>query len=232
MGQGFNTEVFKYDEAEWEVPIVDYQDDFLGSNTDRVTVCGFKERNAYVKEGHLRDGEVVSTALMAYTVLDEIGVNHPEISYDEEFDKLLIEEIPNSEPAYKVEAQPNEESFYRNLAARAILGDRDIYQNFLTYNSGIDQEFINIDFESSGYPVEDFLEETKEAIPLLAGKIGIEYEKDRLHSWINKFRDRIDIDNLESELRENPFVMESWQGCRFDMEPSIDIIIRNLEPDS
>ena len=231
MVLGFNTEIFSYDEAEWEVPISNYQDDFLGSNADTMTVCGFQDRNAYVKEGSLRNGEVVSTAIMAYKVLDELGVNHPEIAYDEEFDKLLIEEVPNSEPAYKVEHDPNEKSFYRNLAARAILGDRDIYQNFLSCQRGNSQEFINIDFESSGYPIQNFLEETKHAMPLLAANIGIDYERDRLDYWIDTFRETADTESLESELKGNQFVMEFWEGCRFDMEPSLHTILENLEPE-
>lgn len=221
MDTGFNTEVFSYDDREWEIPVSHYQDRHLGNNAARMTVCGFQDGNAYAKDGDIGGGRLAGAGITAYIFLDELGVEHPEVSYDAEADKLMVEEIEGSVPAHLAD-DPDPDSFYSQLAARGLLGDTDVYKNVLWTGDS----FTNIDYENIGHTFDDFLDENESAIEETAIKAGIEYEPDEIYRWAGIHAGKIDCDRLYRRLRGNEFVDESWRSHMGEV--SIDNLVSNV----
>lgn len=228
MNEGFNTSVFSYDEREWEKPVSHYQRDNLGTNTLRTTVCGFEDGNAYAKEGGIRNGNIVDANIAAYIALEELGVEHPEVAYDAEADILFIEEVEDTVPAHRLEGTPNEDSFWKQVASRAVIGDTDLYQNLLAYPDGDEHSFVNIDYDSTGHATETFQEENRHSLKEVAVKTGIEFEEGRLEEEIDSLRRSVDWEKLRSELDSNPFIGDSWGGTVFYDEGSVSNMVDNF----
>ena len=211
MSDGFKTEVFSYEQRQWEKPITHYQRNNLGKNATRTTVCGFEGFNAYVKEGNILGGAIVASNVASAIFMDEAGIEHPDIVYDEEADRVMIREVEDSIPGHDLDEVGAADSLHEQLAARALLGDRDLYKNILAYPADEPRGFVNIDFEYIGHSAEEFFDENEDSLEQLLEAEGVGDEEE-IHLKAEEVAGRIDIPRLVERFNESPYVRESWGG--------------------
>ena len=213
MSDGFKTEVFSYEQRQWEKPITHYQRNNLGKNATRTTVCGFEGFKAYVKEGNILGGAIVASNVASAIFMEEAGVEHPDIVYDEEADKVMVQEVEDSIPGHDLEeVKPETDSLHEQLAVRALLGDKDVYKNILAYPADEPQSFVNIDFEYIGHSVDEFFDENEDSIRKLLESAGAEDSWEEIDRQAENIAEGIDIRRLRERFDESPYVQESWKA--------------------
>lgn len=178
----------------------------------RNTEVGFIGSQAY----YVQDGEdnttSVSGALMADVLMDELGVEGPDIFYDTESDKLLVEEIPGV-PSNQYRASSNGKML-KHLLGRELPGDREeineaIGLKYFLGDSDIPPNIVvtehsaaAIDFDRTGEQSENAYRQAREYAEEVYEHFNWQFSEDDFHKTLEGLAEGVDLENLETELRE------------------------------
>lgn len=217
---GYNIDVMSYGELE---DLAEVSND--GLNNDRTEVGVHPDgMRVYAKDAELWMDDGVQSHIAADIFLQEIDYPTPRIAYDDNFGKILVEEMPGE----ATDDWPEEQlpGLHTSAAQKMLLGDMDYQGNFVSTNSTVSA----IDFDSTG---RDLITAKK----TLETSYGDKLNSELLHREASRTADEIDTDRMERRMRNEEYLMNNWGTEEYD-DPtawsglfygSIENIVDNVE---
>lgn len=196
----------------------------VGINTD--AEVGFRSDGAkiYVKDVESSEDDTVQSHIAAHIYGNHIPSVTPEISYDDAYRKIMMEEMPGE--FIDDYQEVDQRSLHRAIAEKLLVGDCDYGGNFLA----TDYNVRPIDYDMVGRD----LVTAKEAIDTW---MGDELDEELLNREASKLAEEVDIRALEQDLREEKTLNETWSNRDESRDPeprdglfhgSIDNILSNV----
>lgn len=178
----------------------------------RHTEVGFIGSKAFYVQDEDNPAVNVSGALMAEVLMDELNVEGPEVLYDREDGKILIEEVPGvpsndyrASSAYKMakhvlgyELEGERDEVDRAIGLKYFLGDSDIPPNIVvTENSG-----APIDFDKTGVQAEKAFKQARDYAEEVYGHFNWDFDEESFERKIEEMAEEIQLEGLQRRLRE------------------------------
>lgn len=175
------------------------------------TEVGFIGSKAFYVHDHDAPGTSVSGYLMADVLMDELDIEGPQIHYDEENEKILVEEVPGvPSNQYRItetqkmarhiigkELEGNREQLNEAVGLKYFLGDSDIPPNIVvTENSA-----YPIDFDKAGEQSEKSFEQTRNYAQEVYEHFNWDFSELEFRNDLKEMVEEIDLEKLKSELR-------------------------------
>lgn len=217
---GYNTEEMSYGELRG---LEDVPNDGLNNESAEV---GFHPdgMRVYAKDAELWIDDSVQSHIAADIFFRHTDYPSPTIAYDDNFGKILVEEMPGE--VVEDWSREQVEALQTASAQKILMGDMDYQGNFLATDSWVSP----IDFDSTGRDLATAKRTLKTSYADLI-------DSDQLHSEASRIAEQIDTEEMERDMRDEEYLMNSWGTENYD-DPtawsglfygSIDNIVRNVE---
>jgi hypothetical protein len=178
----------------------------------RDTEVGFIGSKAFYVHDEESVGTNVTGAMMADVLMDEIGIEGPEIFYDKEEGKVLVGELPGvpttdyrATSPWKMakhmlgrELEGDREKVDRAIGLKYFLGDSDIAPNIVVTEASA----VPIDYDRTGEQSIKGLEEAKEHAEEVYSHFNWEFDGERFESVLEDISRNVDVEDLEEEFTE------------------------------
>lgn len=217
---GYNTDLMAYGELE------DLEDVPNNGFNSECTEVGYHPdgMRVYAKDAELWMDDSVQSHIAADIFFQQIDYPSPRIAYDDNFGKILVEEMPGQ--VIEEWSEPQQSSLQIAGAQKILMGDMDYQGNFLATPSSVSA----IDFDSTG-------RDLVTAKTTLKTSYGDLLEADQLHGEASRMAGEIDTEEMEKQMRDEEYLMNNWGTEEYD-DPvawsglfygSIDNIVRNVK---
>jgi hypothetical protein len=156
------------------------------------------------------------TNLAASHVLRQLDINVPAMGYDRDNDRVIIENVGELHDPLRMEDDREQINFDRDsyldaIAAKLLLGDRDIRSNVLVDDNGT---FYPIDFDYSGNDIKDCYSPVHGWANDIGDSIGITVSEDELQERTQELAQQIDTEGLYQDLRSEEPIQQYWETSR------------------
>jgi hypothetical protein len=222
--QGYNTDLMAYFDLE-DLRPVEETGGYVGINADAEVGYRPDGTKVYVKDADSRSDDVVQSHIASSIFGKHLRSATPDIAYDDAYRKIMIEEMPGEMVEGGLDGSEFD-SFHRAAAEKMLMGDIDYSGNFLTTGT----EVVPIDYDQTG-------RELKTAKKTLETGIGEYLEDDLLNRKASEIARKIDLEELEEDLREERYLDNRWTNDAEGNDPaaweglfvgSIDNILENI----
>lgn len=227
--EGYNVEVMDYAGLE---DVTALELDNISTVNIREAETGYREdgTRVYVKNAEAYGDDIVQSHIAASIVGEHMDVLNPDISYDDTYGKILIEEMPGKifEPGRKEYDTVHSGLLHQAVAQKLLIGDIDYAGNILITGGGT---VSPVDYDSTGRDL------ATSKITLNSTELTNYLNGDRLHREASRLAQQIDIQALEEDLRGEEWLEEEWCDGEEEHDPvvwqgllegSIENILHNI----
>lgn len=196
---GYNTDLMAYFELE-DLRSVEETGGYVGINDDAEVGYRPDGTRVYVKDACSWSDDVVQSHIAASIFGEHLQSLTPDIAYDGAYGKIMMEEMPGEMVEGGLEGG-EVESFHRAAAEKMLMGDADYAGNFLTTGT----EVFPIDYDQTGRDLSTVRQ-------TLETGIGQYLDDDLLNRKASEIARRIDLEELEEDLRQERHLNERWEN--------------------
>jgi hypothetical protein len=168
-----------------------------------------------VKDGSAEFGNAAPANLLAYELFSDTEINVPDVGYSAERDEIYMEILNGYDGTVAALDEGSQEEFLEHVAAKALIGDRDLMHNI----GKADEGYALIDPDQAGAPIHTFEDSLFDYIQLINSGTSFNISHQDFQDAMGKVFREVGEGRLEASLSK--------------LEPFKEVIpaYANFEPD-